>query len=124
MNKLLAGSVSPNDADIINPVIKGRLDNIFDAPNASQFLAELLPNFVGLMFVVGTVFFIFMMLVGAVQWIMSGGDKAAIEGARGRITSALVGIILLFSTFALVKIIETFFGIDILTIDIGPLVIQ
>ncbi|MBL7036901.1 hypothetical protein ISR94_03660, partial [Candidatus Microgenomates bacterium] len=48
----------------------------------------------------------------------------AIEGARGRITSALVGVVILFSTFALIKIVETFFGIDILTIDIGPLVIQ
>ncbi len=124
MNNLLAGSVPANDTDISNPLIEGTLDNIFDAPNASQFLSELLPNFIGLLMVTGTVFFMFMILIGAVQWIISGGDKAAIEGARGRITSALVGVVILFSTFALIKIVETFFGIDILTIDIGPLVIQ
>jgi len=65
-----------------------------------------------------------MVLWGAIGWIVSGGEKSAIEGARGRITNAIVGIIILLSTFALLKIIESFFGINILTIDIGPLIIR
>lgn len=108
---------------ITNPVYTGALKT-FETEGGGSFLKTYLPNAIGLLFVAGTVFFMFMMLFGAVQWIVSGGDKAAIESARGRITSALVGVIILFSTFAIIKIIETFFGIDILTIDIGPLVIQ
>ena len=65
-----------------------------------------------------------MLLWGAISWILSGGDKAGLESAKGRITNAIVGFVLLIGTFAIVKLIETFFGIDILSIDIGPLVIQ
>jgi hypothetical protein len=74
------------------------------------------------LFLVQLLFFMF--IWGAVSWILSGGDKAKIESAKGKITSALVGLVLMIATFAIVKLIETFFGINILSIDIGPLVIQ
>ena len=119
MNKLAGAG-----GNITNPLLGPALESSLSSDDPSNFLGLVLPNFIGLVMVAGAVFFVFMILWGAVQWILSGGDKAAIEGARGRITSALVGIILLLSSFALIKIIETFFGIDILSIDIGPLVIQ
>ena len=100
------------------------LENFLIDPSGTEFLKVFLPNAVGLMFVVGIVIFLFMMLLGAISWIASGGEKSAIEGARGKITNAIIGIVLLLSTFALLKIIEVFFGINILTIDIGPLIIQ
>lgn len=121
-NLLLAGP--SGGSEITNPVLGPDLQTLTSSSQPTDFLNIFLPNAIGLLFVGGSIFFVFMMLWGAVTWIISGGDKAAIEAARGRITAALVGIVLLLSTFALIKIIETFFGIDILTIDIGPLVIQ
>ena len=79
---------------------------------------------IGLAFLVGVLVFFFIMILGAIQWITSGGDKAGLESARGKITSAIVGVVILFSLFALLKIIEDFFGINILVLDIGPLMIQ
>ena len=69
-------------------------------------------------------FVLFMLIWGSIQWISSGGDKQALESARGRLTGALIGIVLLFVSFALIQLIGNFFGIKILTLDIGPLVIQ
>ena len=63
-------------------------------------------------------------MIGGIQWMTAGGDKAAIEQARGKVTNALVGLVILFSTFAIILAIETFFGVDILTIDIGVLKIE
>lgn len=88
------------------------------------FFQKLIPALIGLVLVVGVIIFFFMLLIGAITWISSGGDKAAIEGARGRITQALIGIVVLFSVFAIIKLIEGFFGINILSIDIGPLIIK
>ena len=51
---------------------------------------------------------------GGIQWITSGGDKAAYEAARGRITAALVGLAIVASAWALMKLIGFFFGVDIL----------
>lgn len=104
-----------------NPLLKdGSLGNL----SGVNFVQKFIPAAIGLVLVVGIIFFLFMMLFGAITWITSGGEKSAIEGARGRITNAIVGIIILLSTFALLKIIESFFGINILTIDIGPLIIR
>lgn len=64
-----------------------------------------------------------MLTTGAISWIASGGDKQSLETAKSKITNALVGIIILFSAFAVVKFIESFFGISILTLDIDALVI-
>ncbi len=77
-----------------------------------------------LILVIAALAFFFIMIIGAIQWITSGGDKTALEGARGKVTSAIVGVVILLSLFALLKIIEDFFGIDILTLDIGVLVIE
>jgi len=88
------------------------------------FFGKLLPALVGLLLVGGILIFFFYMLIGAIQWIVSGGDKAALESSRGKISSAIVGLVILFSTFAIIKLIEAFFGVDILTIDIGPFKIQ
>lgn len=124
MSNLLAGGGVPDT--ITNPVFKG---SIFDAMVSTKdggyiFIGTLIPKMVGLLLVFGGVAFFFMFIWGAITWILSGGDKASVENAKGRITNAIIGLVLMISTFAIAKLIETFFGIDILSIDIGPLVIQ
>lgn len=108
-----------NEGDIGNPAL-GDLKKY----TGQGFFQTLLPNFVGLVFVIGAIIFFFNLVVGAIQWMSSGGDKGAVEAARGRIANALVGIVILFMVFAIVKLIETFFGVNILTLDIGPLKIR
>lgn len=118
---LIAGT--NESSEIQNPLFGPELKNIYSS-GPTGFLSIFLPNLIGLAFVIGTVIFFFMLIVGSTQWISSGGDKAALEGARSKLTNALIGIILLFASFAIMRLIETFFGINILTIDIGPLIIQ
>jgi hypothetical protein len=107
-------------AGITNPALGGSLQG----QTGISFFQKVVPNAIGLAFLIGSLIFFFIMIVGAIGWISSGGDKAAIETARSRITSAIVGLVVLLSLFALLKIIETFFGVNILTLDIGPLQIQ
>jgi len=71
-----------------------------------EFFQDLLPRMVGLAFVIGSLIFFFVMVIGAIQWISSGGDKAAIEAARGKISNAIVGIVILLAVFAVVKVIS------------------
>lgn len=124
-NNLLAGGGS--SGIITNPLFK---NTIFEgisqnaAEGGSVFFGLVIPKLVGILFVIGALAFFFMFLWGAITWILSGGDKAHVEAARGRITNSLVGLILLLSSIAIIKLIESFFGINILTIDIGSLVIQ
>ena len=88
------------------------------------FFQSSIPSLIGLCLAVGTVIFFFMILWGAVQWITSGGDKQGLESAKSRITNALIGVIIMFSIFAFMKLLQGFFHVTIMQLDIGPLVIR
>jgi hypothetical protein len=66
--------------------------------------------------VVAAVIFFFILVIGGIRWIASGGDKSATEGARSQITAALVGLIIVFAAWAIVALIQTFFGINIFSL--------
>lgn len=57
---------------------------------------------------------------GGIQWITSGGDKGKTQEARDRITAALVGLAVVASAWAVMLIIQYFFGISILDDNITP----
>lgn len=121
-NTLLAGG-TVIEGKITNPTL-GNILNSKLTVEPSIYFQELIPRGVGWLFVFGSLAFFFMFIWGAVTWILSGGDKAGVESARNKITNALIGFVLMIGSFAIIKLIETFFGIDILLIDIGPLIIQ
>lgn len=69
--------------------------------------------------VVAAVIFFFMLVIGGIKWIASGGDKAQTESARNQITAALVGLVIVFAAWAIVQLIATFFGgLDIFNLTI------
>ena len=65
--------------------------------------------------VVAAIIFFFMLVLGGLKWITSGGDKGKTEGARSQITAALVGLVIVFAAWAIVQLIEAFFGVSILS---------
>lgn len=113
----------PPAVKITNPALSDELQNLLRTEGGTGYLGRLLPSLVGVLFVVGVVVFFFMFLVGAIQWVSSGGDKGSLESARGRLTSALIGLVILFSFFAIAKLIESFFQINILNLDLTSLFI-
>ena len=73
---------------------------------------------ISFIFVIAVIIAIFFLLFGAVKWIYSGGDKAAVEGARNTITAAVIGLIILFLVFLIFTVVLKFFGIDIVSIEL------
>ena len=104
-------------AQIKNPALGEGLQK----KSGIRFLQDIIPAFITLAFVAGSIIFLFVLISGAIGWMTSGGDKQSVETARGRITSALIGIILLLIAYALIGLIEDFFGVNILELDIGAL---
>lgn len=104
-------------APITNPVLNTSVQNL----TGNQFFARLLPSLITLGFVVGSIVFVFMLIIGGIQWITAGGDKAALESARSKIMNALIGILILFSLYAIVNVVQRFFGINILRLNIEAL---
>lgn len=71
--------------------------------------------------VIAALVFFFILVIGGIRWILSGGDKAQTEAARNQITAALVGLVIVFAAWAIVQLIQTFFGVNILNLDIPTL---
>jgi len=122
-SKLLAGYVNPDTITnpVLGPKLQGFIGHFGDSPAA--FFQLFLPKLLTLGLIIGVLFFFFVLIIGAIQWISSGGDKNALEEAKHKITNAIIGVVILFSIFAILKLIENFFGISILTLDIGSLAI-
>ena len=81
-------------------------------------LGEILSWLITVALVIAGLVFFFMLVIGGVRWIVSGGDKAGTEGARNQITAALIGLIIVFSAWAIATLISNAFGVNILTPNI------
>jgi hypothetical protein len=55
--------------------------------------------------------FVFLIL-GAIEWITSGGDKGKVESARGKITNAVIGLIVLAAVTAILTLVQDFLGVS------------
>ena len=77
----------------------------------------IISSVISIVMVIAAVLFFFMLVIGGIKWITSGGDKAQTEGARNQITAALVGLVIVFSAWAIIKLIGTFFGVDLLNLS-------
>lgn len=91
-------------------------------------LSRFIQSAVGLTFVIAIVSFLFLILWGAVQWITSGGDKGAVQAAQSKISNAIIGLIVLFATFAILALVGYFFNIPSLqlpfSLDLGNIIIK
>lgn len=73
-----------------------------------------------LVLVLAAIVFFFIFIAGGVKWISSAGDKMKVEAARHTITNALTGLLIVFSVFAVIFIINQMFGVNIGNLGTGP----
>lgn len=76
-------------------------------------LGDIIAGLITLALIIAAIIFFFMLVIGGIRWIISGGDKAQTEAARSQITAALVGLVIVFAAWAIASVIGTFFNIDI-----------
>ncbi len=58
-----------------------------------------------LLFVFAVILALIFVIYSGIQWTMSGGDKQKIQQARLRITFAIVGLIIAFLAFFIVRVV-------------------
>lgn len=69
---------------------------------------------ISLILIVVALVFFFILVLGGLKWVTSGGDEKAVGAARAQITNALIGLAIVFAAWAIMKLIDTVFGINIL----------
>lgn len=73
-----------------------------------------------IIFVVAAIAVLFMLIIGAFQWITSGGEKEAVGHARGRITHALIGLAILALSFVIIRVVGEIVNINIFNLTTIP----
>ncbi|MCX6783828.1 MAG: hypothetical protein NT141_02050 [candidate division WWE3 bacterium] len=61
--------------------------------------------------------FIFL-IIGGVKFVVSAGDKGAVESAKKTITFAVIGLVLAAAAFAIASLLQNVLGINILNVTI------
>ncbi len=69
---------------------------------------------ISLVLIIVALVFFFILVMGGLRWVTSGGDEKKVGEARAQITNALIGLAIVFAAWAIMKLIGTVFGIDIL----------
>jgi len=102
---------------ITNPLLPTQTTGATDG-GAIAMLQKLIPYAISWAFIIGVLIFFFMFVIGAIKWIGSGGDKNKLEEARNSISHALIGLVILFSVYAIIGLIQAFFGPDVNLLNI------
>lgn len=79
---------------------------------------KLISALIALILIIALIVALFYLFLGGLQWITSGGDKAGVEAAQKKIQAALIGLIIVFSVWALFLLISNFLGVDIKNLEI------
>lgn len=77
-------------------------------------LNKTLSGIIGSLTIVAALWFSIQFILAGFAWISAGGDKAAIETARNKITNALIGLIIVTAAWVIIGVLGIIFGIEIL----------
>ena len=82
-----------------------------DAPSVFN---SLISSTIGLLTMIAGIYFIFLLMFGAIGYMGAGGDKAAMEAARKKISTGLLGLVIVISAIFVISLIGYLLGLDIL----------
>jgi hypothetical protein len=74
--------------------------------------AKLFSAIIGFMLTIAAIWAFIQLIQSGILWISSGGDKTALEAARNRILNSIVGLFIVFASWALFLIILRFLGMS------------
>ena len=68
--------------------------------------SELIGNIIRLIFFIAGLFALVYLLLGGFEWVQSAGDEKKLESARGKITNAVIGLVVMIAVLSLVIFLE------------------
>ena len=100
------------------PDTEGKSFKIYDPVNfkfKDASLGDLMTQLLPLILVIaGLTLFIFL-IIGGFGMLTSGGSPEKMKAAQSKITSAVIGFVIIFISYWLMRILEIIFGISILS---------
>ena len=92
----------------------------YNDPVAFTTIGGILTTFTSAIILVAGMAALIFLILGGVQYITSGGDKAQAQAARERITYAILGLAIVASSVAINQVLGAVFGFNIFNIVNWP----
>ncbi len=73
-------------------------------------LAKIVSGIIGVLTIVASIWFMFQLLIGGINWLSSGGEKQKLTEARDRITHAFIGLIIVVASWGIIALTGQFLG--------------
>jgi hypothetical protein len=107
MNNLIAQSSTKLTKPLngIGPFGQGGLQGVLN-------FSKIISTAIGLMTIIAVIWFLFVLLTGALGIMSSGGEKGAYENAQKKIRTGLTGLIVVISAIFVVSFIGFILGIE------------
>lgn len=79
---------------------------------AAGAFTSILSRIIGVMTIVAGLWFIFSFIIGAYGFLTAGGDSKKMGEAASKITSALIGLVVIVAAYALISLIGKLLGFE------------
>lgn len=73
------------------------------------------------LFAIGAIYFIFTLIMAGFSFISSNGDEKQLNAAKGKIMGALMGLLVIFSIYAILTFFGNFLGINLIKLNLPTL---
>ncbi len=94
---------------LTNPALPDKIGKL-TSDTAPAAFGGIVSAIIGFMYIIGFLTALIYLITGGFYWITSAGDKNNLESARNRITQAILGLIVIFSTYAVMSLLANFVG--------------
>ena len=89
----------------------GPLGNVTSPTSAIETFSKFITATIGIMTVIAIIWFVFIFITGAIAWMGAGGDKNALEAAKKRITTGIIGLAITVIAIFIIDLIGNLIGI-------------
>ena len=94
---------------ILNPILKNGYDQ---ANSPEMYTNNVIQTVFSIFFIVASIYFIWHLIMAGYHLISTEGDPKKLTTAKDQIAYSLIGIIVIFSVFAILKFVGTVTGIE------------
>lgn len=81
---------------------------------AAEIFTNILSRTIGVMTIVAGIWFIFQFIIGGYSYMTAGNDSQKMGQATQKITSALIGLVVIVAAYAIISLLGSLLGFEIL----------
>lgn len=90
-------------------------NTIPNPPDPGVFVAGIFRNGISLLILGAFLLMLIFTIIAGIRFITAGGDSKAISAAWSQIYMGMIGMLVVVGSYAIIVLIETFFGVKIIS---------